>query len=407
MTTATESRDAWYYPPDVAHDLDGDTHLAEAQKKEIIACAYEYTRCVIPHYTNWKRYVGFVRCMIIGIIAECRGDLIDENGGDNIFGYSLDGVLAELFEGTPGHALMAREYKSFLIPAADKSSQRRNGELFRRYVNALASSPRTWFRMRDCDALSRFTIFSALACNDIDTVPTDDECELLSEVGIYLYDAVAFYKHRSEGETNNTFAYVPWDMRIESFRVAREILWALDAYYVRRPEGPILINFVRIVGGPVHMMMRRYRFVEEECTIGRVETDDIIELARRKVKLWNRVDVATPLLENEKSVLSETPGVERYRNLLARGEEWMFPGLPEYLERGGQCERCVHRSSYGSEIRHTFGGVRLCQECSETFRAYVGKLPERVRAVYPEIILKTPSQQIIDKKDINTSPQGI
>lgn len=369
MAMASKSRDAWYYPPDIAHDLDNETRLTEAQKVEIIGAAYEYTRCVIPHYTNYKRYIGFARCMIIGIIAEFRGDLTDENGGDRIVGYSLDGVLAELFEGTPGHALMALEYKSFLIPAADKSSGRRRGELFGRYVNALASSPRTWFRMRDCDALSRFTIFSALACNDINTVPTDDECELLSEIGIYLYDAVAFFKHRSEGETDNTFAYVPWDMRTETFRIARELLWALDAYYVSRPGGPHIINLVRIMGGPVHMMMRRYRFVEEECTIGRAETDDIIELARNKVKLWNRVDVATPPPEKESTGPLETPGAERFQALLSRRNEWMFPGLSDCLEGGGQCEHCVYRSSYGAEGRHTFGGVHLCQQCRGAFRA--------------------------------------
>ncbi|KAL1882887.1 hypothetical protein Daus18300_000525 [Diaporthe australafricana] len=395
---AAKSRDTWYYPPEIAHDLDGETRLTEAQKVEIIGAAYEYTRCVIPNYTNYKRYIGFARCMIIGIIAEFRGDLMDENGADGIVGYSLDGVLAELFEGTPGHALMAREYKSFLIPAADKSSGRRHGELFRRYVNALASSPRTWFRMRDCDALSRFTIFSALACNEIDTVPTDDECELLSEIGIYLYDTVAFFKHRSEGETNNTFAYVPWDMRIESFRIARELLWALDAYYLTRPGGPHIINFVRIVGGPVHMMMRRYRFVEEECTIGRTETDDIIELARNKVKLWNRVDVAPP--SSEKESAAETPGAERYEALLSRRDEWMFPGLPEYLEGGGQCEHCVYRSSYGAEVRHTFGGVQICQGCRETFHAYAQSLPDRLRSVYPDIVLKTPPPQTNGKKDL-------
>ncbi|KAK9770029.1 putative BcABA3 [Seiridium cardinale] len=171
--------------------------------------------------------------------------------------------------------------------------------------------------MRDFDALSRFTIFLALVRNDFDTVPTDDECELLSEVGIYLYDAVAFYRHCSKGETNNTFAYVPPDMRIDSFLVTCEMLWALDAYYVRRPKDLILINFVPIVGGPVYIMMHRDRFVEQGCTIGRPETDDIIELARRKFKLWNRVDVAAPPPQNEKICLIEGPGVERYQVSLA------------------------------------------------------------------------------------------
>lgn len=61
--------------------------------------------------------------------------------------------------------------------------------------------------MRDADALARFTIAAALACNDLDDVwLSEDQFELLTEIGDTCYDAVAFYKHRSEGETNSTFA---------------------------------------------------------------------------------------------------------------------------------------------------------------------------------------------------------
>jgi hypothetical protein len=67
---------------------------------------------------------------------------------------------------------------------------------------AIAKSPRQWFRMRDTDALIRYTIGAALACNDLDDVwYTEKQFEMLDELGATLYDGVAFFKHRSEGET--------------------------------------------------------------------------------------------------------------------------------------------------------------------------------------------------------------
>jgi len=101
-TRAPRERDTWYYPPEIANDL-SDVDLPMHVKGEIFACAWEYTRCVIPQYTNWKRYVAFMRIIVMGIIAEFRGEMVDVTAGDNILGYSLDGTLAELFSGTPGH----------------------------------------------------------------------------------------------------------------------------------------------------------------------------------------------------------------------------------------------------------------------------------------------------------------
>ncbi|TLS25786.1 hypothetical protein PpBr36_06879 [Pyricularia pennisetigena] len=411
--------DSWYYPDDIAHDLDGVEGLSEALKQEAYACAWEYTRCVIPQYTNWDRYVAFMRTIIIGIIAEFRGELVDVAGSDSIMGcYSLSAVLDALFEGTPGHALMVREYKTFLLVTSEKTSKRRDSELFRRYVNGLAASPRHWFRMRDCDALARFSLAAALACNDVyDVFPTDDQFELLTEIGDTLYDAVAFYKHRSEGETNNTFAYVPADMRIQAFRVAREMLWALDVAYARKPGGAVLMNFIRFFGGPIHMMMRRYRFVEEDLTIGKPETAAVVAQTRRNFKLWNRVDAQgsvasqsssdgndhnnnnnnnssssssrsssvsssgvsdagsthssgadsnTTSIEPDKQdqqgqqdqqdqqdVAAEAPGAERFRSLMARSEELMFSELPTYLTRSG--EPHCNRCHY----RSSYGAQRL------------------------------------------------
>lgn len=91
----------WYYPPDIANDLDG-INIPFRVKQEIFATAWEYTRCVIPEYTNWSRYVAFMRIIVIGIIAEFRGSLMDVANDDNIVGYSLTEVLNTLCGGTAG-----------------------------------------------------------------------------------------------------------------------------------------------------------------------------------------------------------------------------------------------------------------------------------------------------------------
>lgn len=274
---------------------------------------------------------------------------------------------------------MAREYRTFLLITADKASSRRDGELFRRYVNALAQSPRQWFRMRDADALARFTIASALACNDLDHIWfTDEQFEILTEMSDTLYDAVAFFKHRSEGETNNTFAYVPSELRTHAFHQCRETLWALDVAWSRKPELQCVLNFTRFFGGPIHMMMRRYRFVEENLTVGKPETDDIIDQTRRNYKLWNRVDA------NRKS----DQDIQRYRDLISRSEELMFPGLAGFLEASddGSCMDCQYRASYGAEARHRFGGVELCARCKEPWRHYVASFPIRASQIFPELV---------------------
>ncbi|RYC76643.1 hypothetical protein BFJ63_vAg20480, partial [Fusarium oxysporum f. sp. narcissi] len=87
--------------------------------------------------------------------------------------------------------------------SAEKSRKQRDSELFGRYLNALAKSPQWWFRLRDCDALARYTIASALACNGFIEIPfREEQLQLVAELSDTLYDAVAFYKHRAEGETN-------------------------------------------------------------------------------------------------------------------------------------------------------------------------------------------------------------
>lgn len=298
--------------------------------------------------------------------------------------YSLDRVLSDLFKGTPGHAEMAREYKTFLLVSGDKSSGRRHGEVFRHYVNVLAHSPTRWFRLRDTDALCRFTIAVALACSDLDDVwLTDEQFDLLAEIGDTMYDAISYFKHRSEGETNTTFAYAPADLRVAAYRQCREVLWALDAAWCTRPETACITSFLRYFGGPLHMMMRRYRFVEEDLTVGREEDAGVVDQTRKNYKLWNRIDA-----NNIHATQADEANLERYRRVIANCEELLIPGLAEYLETGGEghCDTCQYRVSYGAETTHRFGGVQLCESCKPQWREFLLSFPGRAAKVFPELV---------------------
>ncbi|KAI1663829.1 hypothetical protein Ptr902_09579 [Pyrenophora tritici-repentis] len=366
----------WYYPPEFSNDLK-DIDLPTEVKGEVFACAWEYTRCVIPQYTNWPRYVAFMRTIVIGIIAEFRGSMVDVTAGDEILGYNLSEVLDALFLGTADHENICREYRTFLLITSEKTGGKRNEELFRRYANALARSPCQWFRMRDADALARFSIAAALACNDLDDIKfSDAEYDILTEIGNTLYDAIAFFKHRSEGETNNTFSYVPSDMRVQAFHQAREVLWALDVALAAKPELQSVINFVRFFGGPIHMMMRRYRFVEEGLTIGKAETDEVIGQTRKNFKLWNRLDAQDAGKKN----------VGRYRDLVSKSRDTlMFPGLAEILESEDNCRNCTFPESYGVVTCYEFGGVKLCSSCKKNWRRYIETLHERAVEAFPQL----------------------
>lgn len=108
---------------------------------------------------------------------------------DNILGYDLTCILADLFEDTVSHVDMAREYRTMLL---------------------------------------------------------------------------------------NTFAYMPDHLRVKAFHHCRDILWALDVVWAKESKHQPVINFVRAFGRPILMMMWRYRFFEEDLTIGKPETDHVI-----------------------------------------------------------------------------------------------------------------------------------
>ncbi|KAF8207417.1 hypothetical protein K438DRAFT_1962341 [Mycena galopus ATCC 62051] len=262
--------DTWYYPPDLADDMKDVHYISADVKAQLLTSAWEAVRSGTPHYTNWERYLAFVRIYIVAFFCDFSGQAVDLLASDKILGYSVSALLDILFEDMPQSVResMQREVRCALFFQAEKSSNRRNGELFRRYANSLAQSPRQWFRMRSCDGMARFSMMAALACNDIlDVFFSEEQWEVLGEIVWTMYDAVAFYKHRSEGEVCNTFAYMP-EMRIKSFWLCREVLWALDTAWAREASLIPVLNNLRLLGGTVHMMMRRYTFVEDQLSSG-------------------------------------------------------------------------------------------------------------------------------------------
>lgn len=146
-----------------------------------------------------------------------------------------------------------------------------------RYVNLLGRSPNIWFRARDC---------AALCANDIDDPWfTEEQLQVLSEIGVTFYDTVAFFKHRAEGEVGNTFAYLDPELRGETHGRAREVLWSFDAAWGKFPRHLVVLNFLQPFRGPLQIMMRRYRCVEDGMVIGKPETQEVVELVHENYKL--------------------------------------------------------------------------------------------------------------------------
>ncbi|GIZ45766.1 hypothetical protein CKM354_000891900 [Cercospora kikuchii] len=164
----------WHFPSCILHDLDPipSSIPSPSIKAEILACAFEYARSVIPSYKNYSRYLAFMRIIIIGTIAEFKGEPFDPStyrkDARILYGsYDLDEILTGLFGDGEKAEEMAREYKTFLVVTSEKTrgdgkEKNQRSMLFEHYRNTLSISPKNWFRLRDCDALCRFTIAAAL-----------------------------------------------------------------------------------------------------------------------------------------------------------------------------------------------------------------------------------------------------
>ncbi|KAJ7224770.1 hypothetical protein C8J57DRAFT_1591079 [Mycena rebaudengoi] len=104
-------RDTWYYPPEMADDLK-DVDMDDHVKAEILNSSWEFMRCAIPYYTNWNRYLACARLSTITTAVEFLGGNLDVKSSDSFLGYSLSALLAIVFEGTPYHEDMSREFRA-------------------------------------------------------------------------------------------------------------------------------------------------------------------------------------------------------------------------------------------------------------------------------------------------------
>ncbi|KAK0708426.1 hypothetical protein B0H67DRAFT_672419 [Lasiosphaeris hirsuta] len=379
-TTAPTQKhqDTWFFPKEFSDDLIGISGLSARMREEVLNTAWEYSRVVIPQYSNWTRFCCYVRLSVIGIVAEYNGEWTDITASSKMLGYDVDELLDTMLMGRPGAEESKNEYRTYLLVTSAKSSGRRDDDLFRRYVNHLARSPKIWFRARDGDALIRFGLAAALSSNDIDNVWfTEDQLQVLGEICVTLYDAVAFFKHRSEGEIHNTFAYLDLKLRADAYRRAREVLWSIDSAWGMSPRRLVALNHVRFFGGPMHMTMRRYRYVENGLELGRPETEDMIKDAREYYKLWYRVDARETFDEQQ----------ARFASVIERRDYLLFPGLAELLEEDVKrnCDQCVYSNNYGARGINEFGGVKLCERCSDEWRRHSETLPQRAAEAFPEI----------------------
>jgi hypothetical protein len=125
------------------------------------------------------------------------------------------------------------------------------------------------------------------------------------------------------------------------------------------------------------MMTRRYRFVEDSLTIGKPETEHVVELTRHNFKLWNRVEEVT----------TQPPKDGRYADVIAQADKVMFPGLCDLLQNSAtsHCPHCACADPGSSNAIQQFGGVRLCEKCKEEWRSYMRAFPVRFAAAFPEI----------------------
>lgn len=370
--TGSVTYEDWFYPDELNTDLT-PFGIPQGEIPEIIGHAWELTRCVVPEFKNWDRYLALVRLGVIAYVADYAGTALDVIE-DGWVGYSLDEQLDILFGGSSIRDEMAREFRCAVLVMTEKASERRGSALYRRYADALANSAADYLRIRDCDAMVRFYLAAAISCSNSDNWLTEAENQILAEIAVILFDAISFYKHRAEGEICNLFGYVGPQARTAAYRACREVLWALDSNWSQRPDRRCVIHYVRFLGGPVHMLMRRYRYVEDGLTIGNPESDALVDDARHNVKLWYRSD---PMTANTTD--------ERYEAVQARKNSLLFEGFAEMLDRPSEakCQDCRRKEFYGVGESGQFSGIALCEQCKGEWRGYLETVAGRARDVLP------------------------
>lgn len=218
------------------------------------------------------------------------------------------------------------------------------------------------------------------------TPSSNTDCEMIYS------DAVAFYKHRAEGETHNTFAFAGEDLAVRkhAFHRCREVLWRLDSAWANSsPELLCIINAVRSNGGTTHITMRRYRFVEDDLKLGLPEEEHHIARAQKNHKLWNRVQIKPK--EEGGVALSSELHEQRYGDITSKTSTLLYPDLEHRLEKGQDlhCNICKHRGLQGTTKPGGLGGfvgVDLCESCKDEWQTYLGTLVDRAEKAFPVLL---------------------
>lgn len=122
IQTPQRLQDTWFFPREFSNDLLNIPGLSARMREEVLNTAWEYSRVVIPQFTNWTRFCCYVRLSAIGIIAEFHGELTDITSTNKILGYDVDELLDTMLMNRPGADETKREYRTYLLITSAKSS---------------------------------------------------------------------------------------------------------------------------------------------------------------------------------------------------------------------------------------------------------------------------------------------
>jgi hypothetical protein len=115
-----DDQDTWLHHKIFASDLLRIPGLGPSAREEVLTIAWEYSRVIIPQYTNWTRFSCWVCFIIIGVLAEYEGDVVDIAQSDKVPGYDLGELLETMLQGRPRAGDLERDYRTFLLMSAEK-----------------------------------------------------------------------------------------------------------------------------------------------------------------------------------------------------------------------------------------------------------------------------------------------
>ncbi len=364
LPSASRPPDEWFYPKDLTYDLIS-TPLLYDVRQEIFTCAWEYVRCALPQFTNRTRYLAFTRIVIITVVAEFRGDLIDIVDNDrNILGYNLEVLLATVFSGLNPNVCrdLGCEIRNHLLMSCEKTDNRRTtSELFRRYANTPAIPPMHNFRLRDCGVLVRFTIAAALACNDLEycyVALSEHQLQIFGELGVVLYDGITYNKHhRAGGQVNRTFAFSDFEAnhQVHIHREYRKVLSAMDVSVGHSTPFRCVANFLR--------------FLERSSTSRAAEADQNIDQC----------------YDTEVLVTETLKDLQRYQEIMSQSHRLTFLGFNAIIDNRDkeQCMDCSNRDSQDTQVMQDIAGKHTCENCEGRWRRWLDGFPRRAVNAFP------------------------